>query len=151
MLSKTWLWTLYSSSDCHNLSLFTLLNAFSWSTNMMFSSLSCSVAFSLSCLQAKIESGKPLPFLKAICASRTNGSALYLARCSRTFAYSLPTWISGEMPLNIPQSLLLPFFFYVGIFHSMLFRRWMLARGCLILHVQGWPYLQYHLSLDSCS
>ena len=32
MLSKSWPWMLYRSSVCHRLSLFTLSNAFSWST-----------------------------------------------------------------------------------------------------------------------
>ena len=50
MLSKSWPWLLYSFSICYSLSLFTLSNAFSWSTNTMFSSLLCSMTFSLSCL-----------------------------------------------------------------------------------------------------
>ena len=67
-LSKSWPWMLYDSSVCHSLSLFTLSKAFSWSTNTMFSSLSCSSTFSLSCLKAKIASVQPLPCLKPICA-----------------------------------------------------------------------------------
>ena len=67
-----------------------------------------------SCVKVKIASVQPLPFLKPICASLKNGSTLYLARCSRTLAYSLPLWLSREMPLYIPQSLLLPFFFHIG-------------------------------------
>ena len=59
MLSKSWLWMLYSSSVCHSLSLFTLPDAFSWSTNMMLSSLSCSISFSLSCFKVKIASAAP--------------------------------------------------------------------------------------------
>ena len=39
MLSKSWPWMLYGSSVCHSLSLFTLSNAFYWSTNTLFSSL----------------------------------------------------------------------------------------------------------------
>ena len=49
LLSKFCLWMLYSSCVCHSLSLFTLSNAFSWSTNTMFSFLPCSITFSLSC------------------------------------------------------------------------------------------------------
>ena len=70
--------------------------------------------FSLSCLKAKITCVQPLPFLKPICASLRNGSTLYLDRCSRTLAYILPTWLSRERPLYIPQSLLPPFFFHIG-------------------------------------
>ena len=69
MLSRSWPCTLYISRVCHSLSLFTLSNAFSWSTKTMFSSLSHSVTFSLSCPKAKIASVQPLPFLKPICAS----------------------------------------------------------------------------------
>ena len=81
---------------------------------MTFSSLLRSVTFSLSCLKAKVASVQPLPFLKPICASLRNGSTLCLARCSQTFAYILPTWLSREMFLYIPQSLLLPFFFHIS-------------------------------------
>ena len=80
MLSNSWPWMLYSSDVYHSLSLFALSNAFSWSTNTMFSSLSCSITFSLSCLKVKIASVQPLPFLKPICAWLRNGSALYLAQ-----------------------------------------------------------------------
>ena len=68
----------------------------------------------LFCLKAKIASVQPLPFLKPICAWLRNGSTLSLARFSRTLAYILPMWLSREMPLYIPQSLLLPFFFCIG-------------------------------------
>ena len=47
-LFKSRPWTLCISRFCH--SLFTLSNPFSWSTNTMFSSLSYSITFSLSCL-----------------------------------------------------------------------------------------------------
>ena len=54
MLSKSWPWMLYICRVCHSLSLFSLSNAFSWSTSTMCSSLSCSITFSLSCLKSKI-------------------------------------------------------------------------------------------------
>ena len=114
MLSKRWPWTLHISSVCHSLSLFTLSNALSWSTHTMFSSLSCSITFSFSCLKETIASVESLPFLKPICRSLRNRSTLYRVRCSRTLACILPTWLSREMPLDIPQSLLLPFFFHMG-------------------------------------
>ena len=82
--------------------------------NTMFSSLSCSITFSLSCLKAKIASVQPLLSPKPICASLMNGSTLYLALLFQDLAYILPTWLSREMQLYIPLSLLLPFFFHIG-------------------------------------
>ena len=118
MLSKSWPWMLYSSSVCHSLSLFTLSHAFSWSTNTMLSSLLCLNTFPLSCLKVKIASVQPLPFLKPICAWLRNGSTLYLARCSRTLPYILAEWLSREMPLCFPESLLLPFFFHTSTMNA---------------------------------
>ena len=61
MLSKSWPWKLYISRVCHSLSLCILSNAFSWSTNTMFSSLSCSVTFCSVVLRRKL--GLCSPFL----------------------------------------------------------------------------------------
>ena len=113
MLSKSWHWTLHISRVCHSLSLFTLPNAFSWSTNTMFNSLSYSTTFSLRLLRRKLHLCSPLPFLKPICASLRNDCTLYLVGCSRALAYILPTWLSRELPPYISTvsfaALLLPY------------------------------------------
>ena len=109
MLSKSWPWMLYSSSVCPCSLCQTPLPG-----QQIRCLVLCRVQLLLLCLKAKIVSVQPVPFLKPICAWLRNGSTLYLVRCSRTLAHILPTWLSREMPLYIPQSLLLPFFFHIG-------------------------------------
>ena len=98
MLSRSCSFTLYVSSTLQSVSLLTLSKAFSWSTKARFSSRLYSIAFSLSCHGAKMASVHPLPFLKPICTSLSNGFTLYLVRCSRIFAYNFPVWLRRDIP-----------------------------------------------------
>ena len=109
-LSRSWPCTPYSSRTVHSWALLTRSNAFSWSMKMQCRSWLNSIDRSHSWRSANTASVQPLFFLNPNWASLSWSSAIGRIRFSRIFAYNFPVWLSREIPLYFPQSLLLPSF-----------------------------------------
>lgn len=83
-------------SDFQSLILLIPSKAFYWSMNLVPRSWLCPMALSDSCRSAKMACVHPLPFRKPNWALLSRCSALAFVRCSNTFTYIFPTYLSSE-------------------------------------------------------